>query len=446
MKKKGTGSRRNSPPTVDAAADNKTSATPTVRSTRPSTTTARAPAAGSNGIGHKKSQPKLDSKPETRSTTASPKPDIKPEIRRRADSPSSKAPSAGGQAKVPSRAPTPSSLGRKTGQAPARTPALRPSSPASTGTIKASSTSPTRPGTGTGRVQAMAAMFSNGQDKDKPSPAAKPVSKPRKQQVAPAQSTPTVKRVTDEAKLDDLTSTNEQLRRRLTELENLLEDTRHQAQLQEAELGDAVLQRDVLSSVRDELMKQLREQKPSDDPDSSRSSELQKVLDDTTQRLEATKQELDTLREELASTVRQRDNQTKTCQELSLAKKQIEEREQEVLRRQDVLQKQLDDVRQDLSTVTSQREDQERNFKQVSQELKKVEVREQDALRRNEILEKQLEELKKQLREGKDEDAKKAMDIVEEKDSEIARLEECVLLTQASLLAVPMNQLTTFNI
>ncbi|KND03496.1 uncharacterized protein SPPG_08893 [Spizellomyces punctatus DAOM BR117] len=291
------------------------------------------------------------------------------EARSRADSEASKASVDGG----PSKAAPASSIGRKAG---AKTSSTRvTSSTPPPGRRISPSTSPTRP-SGRGRVQAIAAIFAGPQESGQSSPA-KPATRIRK---PPSQSPITTTPVGNgkiEDHLTEISHDNETLRQRVAQLEALLEKTKHDAELQEGELAEAVLQREVLASVRDELMKQLQDMAGNASKTTLQFEEfetLSRNLRDTTQRFDAAKQELDTLRGELVSALAQRDGQ-------------------------------------------------ERNRQELARELKRVESREREASRRAQQLEQQVEELQKALKSSMEVESARTVDLAEQKDTEISRLE-----------------------
>ncbi|TPX70678.1 hypothetical protein SpCBS45565_g01668 [Spizellomyces sp. 'palustris'] len=294
------------------------------------------------------------------------------EARSRTDSEASKSSVDGG----PSKAAPPSSIGRKAG---AKAPSTRvTSSTPPPGRRISPSTSPTRP-SGRGRVQAIAAIFAGPQGPGQSSPA-KPATRTRKPPVALSQSPNTTTPIGNgkvEDHLTELSLDNETLRQRVAQLEALLEKTKHDAELQEGELAEAILQREVLASVRDELMKQLQDMAGNASNATLHFEEFERLrqnLRDTTQRFEAAKQELDTLRGELVSALAQRDGQ-------------------------------------------------ERNRQEVARELKRVESREREASRRAQHLEQQVEELQKALKSSMEVESARTVDLTEQKDTEISRLE-----------------------
>ncbi|KAJ3187308.1 hypothetical protein HDU85_006596 [Gaertneriomyces sp. JEL0708] len=202
---------------------------------------------------------------------------------------------------------------------------------------------------------------------------------------------------------------------RVRDLTQQVEEMQHAYQIQEAELAETILQRDVVVTVRDELMQEVLDLKRQVDllntnPDNDATTYTQPTQEDMTstvdelmRKLESTKQETDAIREELVSVTAKRDGLEVTCQELGRELKRMENRETDAVRKVEMLEAEVVELRKSLKEIGS-REGEVTRLQELAleyeQKMKTLEADKVELRAEGQSLRKELDDVRREMEES----------------------------------------------
>ncbi|KAI8997917.1 hypothetical protein BC832DRAFT_252789 [Gaertneriomyces semiglobifer] len=201
---------------------------------------------------------------------------------------------------------------------------------------------------------------------------------------------------------------------RVRDLTQQVEEMQHAYQIQEAELAETILQRDVVATVRDELMQEVLSLKRQVDVlntsrDSDATTHTQPTQEDMTctidelvRKLESAKLETDAIREELVSVTAKRDGLEVTCQELARELKRMENRETDGVRKVEVLEAEVVELRKLLKESESREGEVTRLRELVLEYEQKIKTLEGDKVElraEGQSLRKELDDVRREMEE-----------------------------------------------